>query len=136
MTKKLWALVIAAAVAVVAVAALCCLPKPSPRRGVVTEIELYVRQGDRMRHTVIRQPDQMASLLHYLRGMEKGRSADVLPPDSPYNSYTILVRLANGNSHVYRQQSDIYFSADAGQWRVISAAYGKKLPSLVKNLQR
>ena len=126
--KKLWLFVIILCVGTVLVGGRF---RPEPkRRGVVMQIDIYSQHGNEVKQLCVTDMKRMEMVLNYLRTVDAHSPAEQIPAPDPHNSYTILVRHADGRCHIYRQRSDQYFCEDSQCWKTINPAKGRKLPLL------
>ena len=112
------------AVILLLAALLCgCAKKETPLgplNRVVTQIRVAATvdgQTYERNHTA---PDEMRSVLTYLRLLQKGRRVDVDPDSFRSDSYEITVHYSDGQHTTYHQLHSDYMKIDDGHWMKIT----------------
>ena len=108
----------------------CTVKKHHPRYRVVTQIDVHTSDGS-ISYT---KPDQLKTVLTYIRLLYPYQDARELPENTSHNTYEIVMTCSDGSFRRYLQTGDRYFQIDGGPWKVINPKYAVIFPELLKIL--
>ena len=108
----------------------CTVKKHQPRYRVVTQIDVHAADGS-ISYT---KPEQLKTLLTYIRLLHPYQDAKDLPENTAHNTYEIIMLCSDGSQRRFLQTADRYFQINGSAWKVMNPRYAALLPELLKIL--
>lgn len=108
-----------------------CEEEKPPEIPLVTGVEITCLHGEETIQRTYTQPEKVQRFLYYLRRQETVGYAQVDPERIIGDAAWIEVKLSNGQSRVYRQRADRFWSKDCHRWKRIDESWGRRLYSML-----
>lgn len=104
-----------------------CEEEKPPEIPLVTGVEITCRHGEQTIQRTYTKPEKVQRFLYYLRRQQTMGYTDRNPERIAGDAAWIEVKLSDGQSRVYRQRADRFWSKDCQRWKKIDEAWGRRL---------
>ena len=92
-----------------------------PMCRVVNQVRVTATVDGQTTENTYTEPEQIGSVLCYLRLLQKGNRTDIDPDSFRSDSYEITLFYSDGQHTTYRQLHTDYLQVDDGPWREIES---------------
>ena len=97
----------------------CEKKEAPPTHRVVTGVQVEYRQGDRLLRRSYSRPENVQSILNYLRILKP--FGPVIPEEGDGNGCRITLHFSHGPDSIYLQQGNSYLCRNGGDWESIDS---------------
>lgn len=105
-----------------------------PGYRVVERITVTVSHNAQIREYQYTQPEQMQSILLYLRRMRLYAPANIAPETFRGDAFRFILHRSDGTQVIYHQIADGFLQKDGGAWQKVDERHAASLLRLLETL--